>query len=160
MHHVGLPSFLQFFLTTFCSKCHAIPPFARFRRIRSAAPVRLLHPSTQTFGRWDVRRGLSVGWGVESQFVLAASPLRFFSFRPCSLCSFHDPVFTYLCWGATLRERSPRARVAWEALVSESFQSSSSQNDSTRPQHSLLNSDRETRKNGTSMKIFSGSTEH
>ena len=97
------------------------PPFRALPKDSLSRPVRLLHPSSQTFGRWDVRRGLSVGWGVESQFVLAASPLRFFSFRPCSLCSFHDPVFTYLCWGATLRERSPRARVAWEALVCQNL---------------------------------------
>ena len=94
--------------------------------------------------------------GVESQLVLAASPLLFSFLRPCTLVCIRD-LFTYTyVRGGPRRERSFRyAFVQPEFFVSESFQSSSSQNCRTRPKHRLVNSGRETRQNVSSLKSFS-----
>jgi len=101
-----------------------------------------------------------VGWDVI--FSMAAIPLLFFQpSRPHLRGSFRVLVFNILVMvRGHLGSDPPYAIVAKELLLSESFQSLSSQNDSTRPNHStLMNSGRETRKNGPSPKMFSGSSE-
>jgi hypothetical protein len=98
--------------------------------------------------------------GCHFQYGSHSSPV-FSTFKTAPAWQFSRSCFQHTVWcGGTLGAIPLTQEFAKELLLSESFQSLSSQKDYTRPNHStLMNSGRETRKNGPSPKMFSGSSE-